>query len=49
VSSEDNIVATFDVTTDELLNIFGLLDTLLMALESSACPVVSEKRQHNAL
>jgi len=36
VSSEDKIVATFDVTTDVLLNIFGLLDTLLKALEYSA-------------
>jgi len=35
VFSEDNIVATFDVTTDVLLNIFGLLDTLLKSLESS--------------
>ena len=36
VSSEDNIVAISDVTTDVLLNIFGLLDTLLKALEYSA-------------
>jgi hypothetical protein len=36
VSSEDNIVAIFDVITDVLLNIFGLLDTLLKALEYSA-------------
>jgi hypothetical protein len=43
VSSEDNIVAIFDDTTDMLLNIFGLLDKLLKALESSASPAVSEK------
>ena len=36
VSSEDNIVAIFDVITAVLLNIFGLLYTLLKALESSA-------------
>jgi hypothetical protein len=36
VSSEDNIVAIFDVTTAVLLNIFRLLDTLLKALESPA-------------
>jgi len=36
VFSEDNIVATFHVTTDVLLNIFGLFDTLLKALEYSA-------------
>jgi len=35
VFSEDNIVATFHVITDVLLNIFGLLDTLLKALVSS--------------
>ena len=36
VSSEDNIVAIFDVITAVLLNIFGLPDTLLRVLESSA-------------
>jgi hypothetical protein len=36
VCSEDNIVAIFDVITAVLLNIFGLLDMLLKALESSA-------------
>jgi hypothetical protein len=34
MSSEDNIVAIFDVITAVLLNVFGLLDTLLKALES---------------
>jgi hypothetical protein len=36
VFSEDNIVAIFHVTTAVLLNIFGLLDTLLKALEYCA-------------
>jgi hypothetical protein len=36
VSSEDSIFATFDVIADGLLNICGLLDTQLKALESSA-------------
>jgi hypothetical protein len=34
ISSEDSIVAIFDVITAALLNIFGLLDMLLEALES---------------
>jgi len=34
ISSEDSIVAIFDVITAVLLNIFGLLDMLLKALES---------------
>ena len=49
VSSEDNIVATFDVTTDVLLNIFGQLGTLLKALESSAQSSSIGTRQHNVL
>jgi len=36
VSSEDNIFGTLDVTTDALMNTFGLLDTPLKELESSA-------------
>jgi hypothetical protein len=38
MSSEDNIVAIFDVITAVLLHIFGLLDTLLKALESFETP-----------
>ena len=34
MSSEDSIVAIFDVITAALLNIYGLLDTLLKALDS---------------
>jgi NADH:ubiquinone oxidoreductase subunit 5 (subunit L)/multisubunit Na+/H+ antiporter MnhA subunit len=34
ISSEDSIVAIFGVITAVLLNIFGLLDTPLKALES---------------
>ena len=34
MSSEENIVAIFDVITAVMLNIFGLLDKLLKALES---------------
>jgi hypothetical protein len=34
MSSEDSIFVIFDVITAVLLNIFGLLDMLLKALES---------------
>ena len=34
MSSEESIVAIFDVITSVLLNIFWLIDTLLKALES---------------
>jgi hypothetical protein len=49
VSSEDNIVATFDVIADVLLNIFGLLDTVLRHWNPQKSPAVSEQRQHNVL
>jgi len=47
VSSEHNIVATFDAITAVLLNISGQLDSLLRQWNPLHSPALSEHRQLN--